>query len=130
MLQVNVLQRLVISLTYKLPAIEIMGETLYNPMQLQAFPFQCWHIWFHRVLKLLMHKLLAWFYLGNSSCKRTPPSLTWDASTCKVIGFEVSKYIKHVSLLILSFNLWKLTSWLSVHWNKAFLLSSKPHVKC
>ena len=39
--------------------------TLYNPMQLQAFLFQCWHIWFHRLLRLFMHKLLAWFYLRN-----------------------------------------------------------------
>ena len=46
--------------------------TLYNPLQLQAFPFQCWHIWFHRVLKLLMHKLLAWFYLGNLPAKELP----------------------------------------------------------
>ena len=46
---------------------------------------------------------------------RDIPRPNLDASTCKITGLEVLRYIRHASLLMLSFSFWKLASWLSVH---------------
>ena len=84
---------------------DIQASCHTNNDEMLAFLFLYLHILHQLGVRLLDAYATSLSFPWLSFCMRHPPRPNLDASTCKITGLEELKYIRHASLLMLSFQI-------------------------